>query len=347
MLALTLPWFVVVGVATRGEFFRFALGDQLLHRVTTDMEEHGGFPGYYASLSFLAMYPWSVLVPAAACAAWPRRRACPELAFLMGWLVGPWILLEPLPTRLLHYYLPAYPAWALLAAWFVEAVAAEDASIRRWPLGRLGLGLLGGIGVAGIIVPLGLAIALPGPLRAPLAGFGLLIGLGTMAATLRLHRGETRRAAFGLCLSWAAIMLLAGAWLVPSAEGFRMSRRVGQRLAALEARDGFTPALIDYKEPGVVYALGHPVPIIRGAESLDALLAHTDTLLTVLTPREAKVYRAKYGLSIEPVESLEGFSLTKGRGHVLQIATLRRPSARGRGPESVAGGLGVEQSLVK
>ena len=28
------------------------------------MEEHGGFPGYYALASMLTFYPWSALVPA-------------------------------------------------------------------------------------------------------------------------------------------------------------------------------------------------------------------------------------------------------------------------------------------
>ena len=58
------PWFVVMSIASRGEFLRFAVGRQIIHRLASDMEAHGGFPGYYPIVSILAFYPWSALVPA-------------------------------------------------------------------------------------------------------------------------------------------------------------------------------------------------------------------------------------------------------------------------------------------
>ncbi len=61
----TVPWFLTIEVVSHGEFLRFALGRQLVRRVTSGMEEHGGFPGYYLSLSIVAYYPWSALIPAA------------------------------------------------------------------------------------------------------------------------------------------------------------------------------------------------------------------------------------------------------------------------------------------
>ncbi len=61
----TLPWFLIVAIASRGDYFRVALGTQLVQRVTSGMEQHGAFPGYYLALSILAFYPWSVLIPAA------------------------------------------------------------------------------------------------------------------------------------------------------------------------------------------------------------------------------------------------------------------------------------------
>ncbi len=65
-----------------------------------------------------------------------------------GGSIGPLILLECFQTKLIHYYLPAFPACALLAAWLVLAISAEDVNIRRQPLGRFGMALLVGIGLA-------------------------------------------------------------------------------------------------------------------------------------------------------------------------------------------------------
>jgi 4-amino-4-deoxy-L-arabinose transferase-like glycosyltransferase len=344
---LTLPWYLAIGVISRGEFFSFAVGNQLLPRVTSRMEQHGGFPGYYLLLSLLAMYPWAAFMPAAACAAWLRRGSSSALAFLLGWAIGPWVLLECIPTRLVHYYVPAYPAWALLAAWLVEAVAAQEVSLRRWPLGRLGVGLLMGIGLAGTVLTAGLAIAVPGPLRIPLVFFAAVLAAGTLTAMLWLHRARTRRAALMLGITWALLLLLVGGWLIPAAEPYRTSRRVGQRLAALEAERGIEPVLLEYQEPGTIYAAGHPLTALRDRRGLHELLEKKGELLTVLTPEEAAAYRDRYDLTIEPIESLEGFSQTKGRGYSLLIATVRRRVGSQVPAPSLSRAGAAEQALVK
>ncbi len=146
---LTAPWFVAISIASGGEFLRFAVGRQIVHRVASDMEAHGGFPGYYPVVSALVFYPgrrWCRRPsPAPGCAASPIR----NLGFLLGWAIGPLLLLECFRTKLIHYYLPAFPACALLVAWLVLSVTAEGVNIRRRPLGRLAMALLVGIGLAG------------------------------------------------------------------------------------------------------------------------------------------------------------------------------------------------------
>ncbi len=110
LLVLSCPWFVAVTIASHGEFLRFAIGKQVLHRLASDMEAHGGFPGYYPVISTLVFYPWSALLPAAVVGAWARRRLEPALGYLLGWTIGPLILLECFRTKLIHYYLPAFPS---------------------------------------------------------------------------------------------------------------------------------------------------------------------------------------------------------------------------------------------
>ena len=344
---LTVPWYLAIAVVTRGEFLRFAVGTQILQRATSAMEEHGGFPGYYLALSTVAFFPWSALVPAAIWGAWTRRKTRIELGLLLGWVVGPWLLLECLPTRLLHYYLPAYPACALLIAWMVEAIAGEEVTLRRWALGRLGLNMMGGIGIAGTVGLLAAAVTVPGPLRLPLAILSLLIGLGTLNGMLRLHEGATRRGVLGLGATWAAIMLVTGGWLIPSAEPYRMSRRVGQRLAALAGQSGVEPVLLNYQEPGVIYAMGRPVAGTRKASDLFELLDRSGSLLTVVTPEERNAFPHLYGIAVKPIESLEGFSLTKGKSHSLELVILKRLEPVLRNEESSARSSTLEEPLVK
>jgi 4-amino-4-deoxy-L-arabinose transferase-like glycosyltransferase len=342
---------VAIVLYSRGEFLRFAVGSQMLQRITTGVEEHGGFPGYYLICSLLAFYPWSALVPAAVLAAWRRRRSDHRLGFLMGWLIGPWILLECLQTRLIHYYLPTFPAGALLVAWFVERVAAEGTSLRRWPLGRLGLGLLGGIGIASSVGLMAAAACAPGHLQLPLGLLSLVLGTGTLLGMLWFHHGATRGAVQGLVITWGLFLLILSGWMVPAAERYRTSRRVGERLSAQVSRTGIEPVLLNYKEPGVIYTMGGPVATVRDRPGFFALLERKKALISVITPLEAQEYRSRYGLDVATLEEIEGYSFTKGLNHSLQLAVLRMTgSSRGR-QESTAHapprGRRIEQSLVK
>ncbi len=81
LVILTVPWFVAISIASQGEFLRFAVGRQIVHRLASDMEAHGGFPGYYPVVSALVFYPWSALLPAALVGAWMRRKSDPNSAF--------------------------------------------------------------------------------------------------------------------------------------------------------------------------------------------------------------------------------------------------------------------------
>ncbi len=76
----------------------------------------------------------------------------PKFGFLIGWVIGPLVLLECFQTKLIHYYLPAFPACALLLSWLCGSITADEVNIRRRPLGRLAVALLVGIGLAGSVL---------------------------------------------------------------------------------------------------------------------------------------------------------------------------------------------------
>jgi 4-amino-4-deoxy-L-arabinose transferase-like glycosyltransferase len=343
----TLPWFLTITLVSRGDFVRYALGTQILQRVTSGMEEHGGFPGYYLLLSMPAFYPWSAVIPAALCGAWARRKAKVDFAFLLGWIIGPLLFLECLPTKLIHYLLPAYPSCALLAGWLLEAVAADEVTLRRWPLGRLSLGLLGGIGITATVLLLAVATVLPTALRLPLLLLGGIQGAGTLIGMLGLHLGSTRKATVSLAITSAFVILIVGAWLLPAAEPYRTSRRIGERLGELSARTGIAPVLLNYQEPGVIYSMQTRVATVRTPEGFRELLDQKGSLLTVITPEEGPLLRQKHELSVQVIDSIEGFSLTKGRSYILQFAVLKALS-QGRPREHAMARAGqAKQTLVE
>jgi 4-amino-4-deoxy-L-arabinose transferase-like glycosyltransferase len=349
--ALTLPWFLAITIASEGDFLRFAVGAQLVHRIASPVEEHGGFPGYYLVLSALVFYPWSALAPVGILGAWQRRKTNPNLAFLLGWIVGPLLLLECVRTKLIHYYFPAYPAAALLIAWMVGVLTRDEVGIRRWTLGRLGLGLLGGIGIVTATSLLGGAVVLPAGLRLPLFVMSMVLAAGLLAGLLSFHRGETAKAMNSLVVAMGLFMLLLGGWLIPSAEPYRTSRIVGERLAAIATEHGVDPVLFNYQEPGVVYAMKRTAGQIRNAKSLESILSDGRQVAVILEPPHQPVeLRKKFGVEVTILEEYEGFSLTKGRKQKLLFALLRKPAtetestiASARDDDAPA----VEQPLIK
>ena len=279
-------------------------------------------------------------------AAWRRRKTDKNLAFLLAWVVGPMVMLECVQTKLIHYYLPAFPACALLAAWVVVAVSRDGVPLRRWTLGRLAHGMIAGIGLTVGVGLTAAVIVVSAPLRLPLIVCGAVVALGTLASSLQLHRAATLRGTFGLIATTGAMMLILGGWLIPLAEPSRVSRIVGERLAALEAETGFEPLLLNYQEPGVIYAMGRPIAGVREPREFLSRLDGQKALITAVTPEEAELLTAKFGVTMTPLEEVNGFNPARASRDKLLIAVARPPAAA-RPVESTARAVIGEQSLVE
>ena len=309
-LAIAAPWYVAIGIISEGEFYRISMGKHVIHRMTTGMETHGGFPGYYLVGSLLGFYPWSVLMPAGLLAAWSRRKSDPAIGFAAGWIVGPFVVLELIRTKLIHYYLPAYAGWALLSAWLVVEVARSEANLRRWPLGRLAISLFVGLGLGLAIGLLAGATLAGGGLRFACVATALTIGGGTIWAFDRLHRGATLPAARIMAGTWAVALALVGGWLVPALEPLRLSPRLAQALRRETADGTATPLLASYQAPAVVYHYGRPIPLFEGREILGRQVK-SGPVVAALTELEATLLARDPGFRLEPRGSVEGIDVER------------------------------------
>ncbi|MEM6534959.1 MAG: glycosyltransferase family 39 protein [Pseudomonadota bacterium] len=78
-----------------------------------------GAPSAYPALIIVGF--WLVAMQPAWFARWPQETLPDDetkaLRFLTAWAVLTWIFFELMPTRLSHYILPAYPAFALICGW--------------------------------------------------------------------------------------------------------------------------------------------------------------------------------------------------------------------------------------
>ncbi len=210
-----------------------------------------------------------------------------------------------------------------------------------------------------MLVSVGLALAasllagaalIANRLSLPLFAIAFLLIIGMLVGTIRLQQGAGERAIFTLAGCWASILLLAAGCAVPMCESFRTSRVIGERLAVRSRQSGLEPVLLEYQEPGIIYALGHTVALTRDRDGYFAHLEGGRSVLTVLLQNEIEVMRDHFGLDVTPLEQIEGFWLTKGKYQSLYIAVVRQGRSRSTDelPAAMtACGAVLEQTLVK
>lgn len=121
-LAVSLPWFIWVGVETDGEFLRGFFLKEHFGRATTAMENHSGSPLFYPGAMLVGFFPWSVFAVPLLLDIVGRMRSRDEnlagLQFVTCWVcvfVGVFTIAE---TKLPSYITPCYPALALLCGKF-------------------------------------------------------------------------------------------------------------------------------------------------------------------------------------------------------------------------------------
>lgn len=149
---ITVPWFVAIQIATGGEFLFEAAGVDLGQKIVGTAEGHGAPPGLHTLLLPLLFWPATLfLVPGLwraikgsfsgyvtpnSAAAKAQKAALDASAdgfrFLICWAIPCWIVFEIAPTKLIHYTLPAYPAFALMAG----AALDDWFDSGRWRGGR-------------------------------------------------------------------------------------------------------------------------------------------------------------------------------------------------------------------
>lgn len=332
LAVVVLPWAVAVQVLTGGEFLRHSLGHHVVSRSLTPLENHRGFPGYYVVSVLGMMAPWGFFLPLAIAAGWKKPRRDPRFAFLAAWAIGTLLLFEAVRTKLVHYYLPAYPALALwLAASFV------DRQRMAWPIGRLRQALYGCLRVGGCIVAavavMAAALAFSRDAKAPLVVAGILFGGGICVAAELLSRHRARYAFVAACASLASCWIVIGAWLVPAIGTSRLTYLLADRLA-IERDRGKPLGLWQFREPSLVYNLKGPVKVVDPMdnapylkESLEYALRTGGFVCPVTTP-ELQSMRTDPKLRLRVIDELAGIDVTGCKCRTISIVEVRPATAQ-------------------
>jgi 4-amino-4-deoxy-L-arabinose transferase-like glycosyltransferase len=304
LLAVTLPWFIAIGLRTGGAFYEQSLGGDLANKVAGGDDGHSGWPGWHLLLLSLTLFPSACVVLPALPAAWHARRL-PAMRFLLAWAIPAWLVFEAVPTKLPHYTLPLLPALCLLgAAWALDRRPSP-----RWlQLAALGLSvaaaLLFGLGAAALP-------ALAGATGLPAVLFGVPALLaGGLIAVLLVWRGFPAALLAAPLLIWAFIGFefpgLTQLWIAP-----RVAAMLQSHWPA-----GVTFAAAGFAEPSLVFLCGTDTELLpNGAEGARFLAAGSNRAVLV-DRRDRDAFMAEAdALALTPrfVAEVDGFNYSNGR----------------------------------
>ncbi len=218
-------------------------------------EGHTAPPGFHFVVVWGTFMPWSLLLPLAIVTGW-RHRKIPEIRFALAAVVGPWVMVELIGTKLPHYFLAAFGALAYLVAFTIlRCLRGESVEPRSRPF----------LIVAGVwavaIAAFGLAPWLAARWFRPLpwaamifmSGFAVAYAL-TVYILLLKHRFAPAFCAMGLGML-AAIAITCGFYL-PAAPFLRISPHVAEVLRQQGATHPGDVRMVDYKEPSLAFYQG-------------------------------------------------------------------------------------------
>ncbi|MFY8146909.1 MAG: ArnT family glycosyltransferase, partial [Rhodobacter sp.] len=199
-LLVTLPWFLAITLRSNGTFWLGSVATDLLPKIASGQEGKGAPPGSYLVGLWFTFWPATPLLVLAVPAIWRARRDA-ATRFCLAWVIPVWLLYEAIPTKLIHYTLPVFPALALLAvAHLPTALATASRPLRIAAAVSFLPGLAPGIAI------LGYAATTESRVAAWLAGAGL--AGAALAATFALRSFAASRP-----LGLVAFLALSGALL--------------------------------------------------------------------------------------------------------------------------------------
>ena len=211
--AVALPWYVLVGLRTDGQWLAQFLGEHNFQRAFRPFQSHSGPMIYYVPAILIGVFPWSVFLVPSLVAMVRRIRQQDAwrvaLVFLSCWM-GLWLAFWSIvSTKLPHYVLPMYPAMALMIAIFLDAWLSEPARFGRgWLTNALVTVIVVGIGLM-VAMPILAHIFLPGEGVLGLVGLILVLG-GLICLGLERRQQHRRVVAAFAAMSVAFVTAIFG-----------------------------------------------------------------------------------------------------------------------------------------
>jgi 4-amino-4-deoxy-L-arabinose transferase-like glycosyltransferase len=273
-LVVALPWYVWVGLETKGEWLSGFFWKHNVQRAVGAMENHGGPFYYYLLILIAGLTPWSVFLGPTAwhtlstvrfrrgqpTAESGQRVAGSGKQFLLCWLAVWFVFFTVVRTKLPNYILPAYPAVALLTAAFLDDWRRGQVTLPAWVmptsltcLALIGVGVSLGLLIAGDAISVNAlrGRGLPGLEKGAWLGVVFLVGAAVAGWCVR------RRWRGGLlgCVTIVGVVFTGAIafWGVGVVDRFKAPRALVDAMPEDHTRREVRVGAFDYFQPSLVF----------------------------------------------------------------------------------------------
>jgi 4-amino-4-deoxy-L-arabinose transferase-like glycosyltransferase len=261
-LAIVLPWFVLIQKATDGQFIQGSLGADFSKKILSVQEGHGALPGFYLISLFVGL--WSAvrwLFPSIR-EAWSQKNTNKSIRFCLAAILPAFIILEFIPTKLIHYPLPLYPWLVMLAAWgFHQDKELWSARLSKWT-GYIWMGLTILLACSFLFI----TIKVNGNTSALVTAFCLSIIL-----IVSMIYGSKKLSPFPTIIGAIIAFPLGLSLWLPQLTNLWLTEQIYQSIAPdLPSQPKIL--LMGYGEPSAVFRLGTTIVMSRKYQALDQFL---------------------------------------------------------------------------
>ncbi|HBF30238.1 MAG TPA: hypothetical protein DDW73_11540 [Rhizobium sp.] len=330
LLLLVSPWFVAISMASHGAFMEQSAGKDLLDKIWSGQNRGIILPGFHLLIFPFMFFPFSLFTYMALPDIWLQRKNS-AVSFCLGWIVPTWIVFELSLTKLTHYTMPTFPAWALLSAWALiqgypslKSVFYKNLVATCWVL----------IGVAYAIAFIVLAFRFGGDLSAPMSWYQILASIGLVVTqafgVLFFHRRQWLRSMAVASLGSLLFMTTVFSQTLPGLSNFWISTQVVAKVRAAAQCSNPRLITVDFDEPSIVLLGGTKSVLVNtGDAAVEAARAepcafaavNEDQLnsFTVAMQRETGLPSG----DIKPFDTVVGFNL--GNGHWASLSLFAMP----------------------
>ena len=277
-LAIILPWWVAITIATEGAWPKGFIWTHNVERYITTMEGHGGFPGVAIILFIISLFPLSVYLPGAVKGSW-QNRGTNELSFFS--LIASAVVLiffSFSKTMLPNYIAPAVPFGAIMLGYFIDRKIAN-------PL------FVSGSMKIGAIIALIIALAVPFILNGYILKYAWLsdltelrwiflpVSIGAALAVYFVYKNRWKESLLSYLFSFWVLALLTFYWAAPA---ILSKNPVTESLPLIQQANREIVAYGNFN-PAYVFSLEKPLLTFS---SMDQLMAYVKNKSVVLISRK-------------------------------------------------------------